>query len=339
MGEETAPDMDTVPSELDKEYLIGLSDQPAPEQLTNMAMLKGLSESVIEDIAENLYPRYFSQGELIYAEGTTGDVMYLIEAGQVRIGSEVGLERETLAVLEPGEHFGETALVEDTRHYAWARAQTDVELWALYKPDFDRLLTTHPGIYANISKSISRRLSETDQPASTESESQDAFSLLDIIRANWNAPSEAGYIAMLRILLGALFITTAFENLQKGLYGEGFQSFVQSWATGNPIGPYREFLQSVVIPNWEVFATVQLILEPVVMGAFLMIGLFTPVSAFVAAFFIGNLFLASLGKEWPWTYLVILGVLIALIASRAGRYFGVDQMLADRFPDPPLPIW
>ncbi|MBS1253872.1 MAG: Cyclic AMP receptor protein [Anaerolineales bacterium] len=315
-------------------------EQPAPSQhkLEEMAILEGLPAEVLQDIAEKLYRRQFSASELIYAEDSLGDVMYLIEDGEVRIGSDVGLERQVLATLGPGEHFGETALVEDSRHYAWARAYTDVTVWALFKSDFDRLVAAYPSIYANLSKSINRRLSEADQVVE-EDFAPTPFSLQEFIKKNWEAYPPSGYLAMLRILLGALFITTSFENLQKGLYGQGFQSFVEGWAAGNPIGPYRELLQNVVIPNWEIFATVQLIVEPVVMGAFLMIGLFTPASAMVAAFFIGNLFVASLGKEWPWTYLVILGVLITLIASRAGRYFGIDQMLAERFPNPRIPLW
>ncbi len=147
------------------------------------------------------------------------------------------------------------------------------------------------------------------------------------------------YLAGLRMLVGLLFISTAFENLHKGLYGQGFQPFVESWANGNPIGVYRAFLESVVIPNWQFFATTQLVVEPIVMGLFLLIGLFTRASAFIAAFFIANLFLASLGKEWPWTYLVILGVLVVLILSAAGRCLGVDQMLAERNPAPRVPLW
>ncbi|MFQ5857407.1 MAG: cyclic nucleotide-binding domain-containing protein [Anaerolineae bacterium] len=309
------------------------------DQLREMAMLEGLSEDALEIVAGKLYPRHFPEGDLIFAEGSLGDVMYLIRAGEVKIGSDVGLERETLAILRPGEHFGEVALLESGRQYAWARAHTDADLWVVYKPDFDDLLDRYPAIYANLSKSISQRLAEADQEISKGSASPAAFSVGEFVRKSWCVHAHARYLAMLRILLGLLFITTAFENLNKGLYGEGFQSFVESWAAGNPVGFYRAFLEVVVIPNWQIFATVQLILEPIVMGLFLAIGLFTPPSAFVAAFFIGNLFLASLGKEWPWTYLVILGVLAAMIAGRAGRCLGVDQMLAERYPNLRIPLW
>lgn len=304
-----------------------------------MGILEGLPAETLQVVATRLYPRHFSEGEEIFAEGTLGDVMYLIEAGRVRLGSDVGLEREELAVLGPGEHFGEQALLENGRQYAWARADTDVDVWVLYKPDFDSLLAEHPPVYANLSKSLSKRLAEADEVMETEPAILAPVSAIEYLRKSWHTYTEAGYLAMLRMLLGLVFISTAFENLHKGLYGPGFQSFVEGWATGNPIGLYHTFLESVVIPNWQLFATVQLIVEPIVMGLFLLIGLFTRASALVAAFFIANLFMASLGKEWPWTYLVILGVLLALMFSRAGRCLGVDQLLAERYPNPRIPLW
>ncbi|MFQ5342227.1 MAG: cyclic nucleotide-binding domain-containing protein [Anaerolineae bacterium] len=312
---------------------------PTQDQLKKMEMLEGLREDALEVVITKLYPRHFSEGEQIFAEGSLGDVMYLIEAGNVRLGSDVGLERETLAILEPGEHFGEQALLEDGRQYAWARADTEVDVWVLYKPDFDALLARFPPIYANISKSLSKRLAEADEVMETGPATPEPVSAAEYLKKSWHTYTDAGYLAMLRMLLGLVFITTAFDNLHKGLYGPGFQAFVEGWATGNPIGLYHTFLESVVIPNWQVFSTVQLIVEPIVMGLFLLIGLFTRASAFVAAFFVANLFMASLGKEWPWTYLVILGVLLALIFSRAGRCLGVDQMLAERYPSPRIPLW
>ncbi|RME47528.1 MAG: DoxX family membrane protein [Chloroflexi bacterium] len=320
------------------QHLSGVS-HPTPDQLKKMAMLEGLSDEDLNVAANKLYPRHFSAGDLIFTEGSLGDVMYLIEAGRVRLGSDVGLERDTLGVLGPGEHFGEMALLENGRQYAWARADTDVDTWVLYKPDFDDLLARYPPLHANLSKSLSRRLAEADQEVSDGLRSGTGLPIRDFVRESWHVYTDAGYLAMLRMLLGVVFISTAFDNLHKGLYGPGFQSFVESWAVGNPIAFYRTFLEGVVIPNWQIFASVQLIVEPIVMGLFLLIGLFTRASAFVAAFFIANLFLASLGKEWPWTYLVILGVLVALILSRAGRCLGVDQMLAERYPNPRIPLW
>lgn len=68
--------------------------------------------------------------------------------------------------------------------------------------------------------------------------------------------------------------------------------------------------------------------------------LLTPVSALVAGGFTVNLLLASYGTgEWPGTYLIMLAVLAAVGATRAGRTLGVDAILARRSPQPKLPLY
>jgi hypothetical protein len=150
-----------------------------------------------------------------------------------------------------------------------------------------------------------------------------------------------GWIALLRVMMGLVFLTTWISNLSKGLYGEGYLPFIQSWAEGTSFRWYADFLYNVVIPNIEMLRVVQIVTEGLFMGLFLFIGLLTPLSAAMSWFFVVNLFLASFGTgEWPWTY-VIMGVLLAVIAvTRAGRSFGVDAGLARKWGEPPIPyLW
>jgi uncharacterized membrane protein YphA (DoxX/SURF4 family) len=149
------------------------------------------------------------------------------------------------------------------------------------------------------------------------------------------------WIALLRIMMGLVFLTTWFNNLNKGLYGDGFLPFIQVWADGTEFSWYADFLYNVVIPNIEILRVVQLVTEGLIMGVFLLIGLFTPLSAAITWFFVVNLFLASFGTgEWPWTY-IIMGVILAVIAAtRAGRSFGVDAWLVKKWGEPPIPyLW
>ena len=149
------------------------------------------------------------------------------------------------------------------------------------------------------------------------------------------------WIALLRIMMGLVFLTTWFNNLNKGLYGDGFLPFIQGWADGTEFRWYADFLYNVVIPNIEILRVVQVVTEGLIMGVFLLIGLFTPLSAAIAWFFVVNLFLASFGTgEWPWTY-IIMGVILAIIAvTRAGRSFGLDAWLVKKWGEPPIPyLW
>jgi len=148
------------------------------------------------------------------------------------------------------------------------------------------------------------------------------------------------WIAILRVMMGLVFVTTWLSNLNKGLYGDGLEPFIQSWADGTEFRWYAAFLTNYILPNLEVFRVVQVTTEGLIMGVFLTIGLFTPISAAVSWFFVVNLFLASFGTgEWPWTY-VMMGVMLAVIGlTRAGRAYGVDALLSKRWGEPRLPIY
>jgi uncharacterized membrane protein YphA (DoxX/SURF4 family) len=149
------------------------------------------------------------------------------------------------------------------------------------------------------------------------------------------------WIALLRVMMGLVFLTTWFSNLNKGLYGDNFLPFVQSWADGTEFRWYAAFLYNVIIPNIEILRVVQVVIKGLIMGLFLLVGLFTPLSAAVAWFFVVNLFLASFGTgEWPWTY-IMMGVMLAVIAlTRAGRSFGLDAWLAEKRGEPSFPyLW
>lgn len=148
------------------------------------------------------------------------------------------------------------------------------------------------------------------------------------------------WIAILRVMMGLVFLTTWVSNLSKGLYGDGLEPFIQSWADGTEFQWYAEFLNNLIIPNLDIFRVVQVTTEGLIMGVFLTLGLFTPVSAAVSWFFVVNLFLASFGTgEWPWTY-VMMGVMLAVIGlTRAGRAYGMDAILLRKWGEPRWPIY
>jgi uncharacterized membrane protein YphA (DoxX/SURF4 family) len=148
------------------------------------------------------------------------------------------------------------------------------------------------------------------------------------------------WIAILRVMMGLVFLTTWLSNLNKGLYGDGFVPFIQGWADGTDFGWYAALLNDVIIPNADILRVVQIVTEGLFMGVFLTIGLLTPISAAIAGFFVVNLFFASFGTgEWPWTY-IMMGVMLAVIAlTRAGRAYGVDTWLVKKRGETRWPIY
>jgi len=149
-------------------------------------------------------------------------------------------------------------------------------------------------------------------------------------------------MAGLRVMMGGVFIAVWADNLRKDLYApERWADFVQGYADTTKVGFYADLLNDVVIPNAAVFSYGQLVVELVLMGLFLVIGLFTPVAAMAGALFQLNLLLATSGipTEWPGTYLIMALVLLAVAISQSGRTLGVDGALAARAPKPKVPVY
>ena len=154
--------------------------------------------------------------------------------------------------------------------------------------------------------------------------------------------SRRGYVlALLRMLMGGIFIAVWADNLRKGFYWpDGYADFLRDFTRGADLGFYKRFIDDVVIPNAAVFSYGQMVLELVVMGLFLLTGFLTPVAGVVAAGFSLNLLLSILGaSEWPGTYLLMIAVCLTVALGQAGRTWGVDQMLARRRPRPRLPVY
>jgi len=150
------------------------------------------------------------------------------------------------------------------------------------------------------------------------------------------------WIALLRILMGVLILTTWGSNLSKGFYTpDGLEIFFTEVfpQANNPLTWYASFINNGILPIQDLFAPFQLVGE-FILGLFLFIGIFTPYTSAAGVFFILNTFLATFGHDWPWSYATIIGILGVVMLTRAGRSLGIDNLLYNRSGNPPLPyLW
>lgn len=150
------------------------------------------------------------------------------------------------------------------------------------------------------------------------------------------------WIALLRILMGLLILTTWGSNMSKGFYTpDGLEVFFTEVfpQASNPLTWYAVFIDNLILPIKDFFAPFQLVGE-FLLGLFLLIGIFTPYSSAAGIFFILNTFLATFGHDWPWSYATIIGILGVVMLTRAGRSLGIDNLLYNRRGKPPLPyLW
>jgi len=109
--------------------------------LAKVHFFEGLQPAFLERIASIGSVESFAEKQAIFAEGDTGDKLYLILSGAVRISRSVqGMGEEALAVLRPGDYFGEMALIDDFPRSADAKAHEDCRLFVLNKEDLEDLL-------------------------------------------------------------------------------------------------------------------------------------------------------------------------------------------------------
>jgi|GEM_PF-273636 len=134
--------------------------------LRSVRLLETIPESQLATLSEFLAPVDFADGAVIFAEGSTGDSLYFVTGGRVRISKRVSAdEMKDLAILGPGDCFGEMALIDDVARSAQAAASGATALFRLHREDMNRWLKSHPELavdfFAHLVQVLSRRLRRT----------------------------------------------------------------------------------------------------------------------------------------------------------------------------------
>jgi CRP-like cAMP-binding protein len=138
------------------------------EPLRKITLFQGLTDEALALIAQVTTEESHATGTKIFQHGDTGDKLYFILEGKVRISRDVpGMGEEALAVLGPGQVFGEMSLIDDSPRSADARVHDRCRLIAIPKDGFDDLLFLHKDlayeVLWNIVRMITSRLRETNE--------------------------------------------------------------------------------------------------------------------------------------------------------------------------------
>ena len=155
------------------------------------------------------------------------------------------------------------------------------------------------------------------------------------IAANFQQSSYAGYLAIVRILVGYHFLEVGWPKVARGFYaGESLPGQLADAAL-DPLGWHREFIVNIVIPNPELFAHLVAFGE-VAIGLSLVTGCLVRVACLFGAFHNFNILFAIAipsgnGVQIRLNRLYIFLHLLFVIAA-AGRSLGVDGWLRRRFP-------
>ncbi len=122
--------------------------------------LEHLTSADFDKIKGRAVEQKFKKGELIFSEGDAADYLYFIQSGQVSVFIQKFTSQEEIAVLGPGEYFGEMAFFYQDRRTASVVTLTDTTLLSVGKKEFLELVRTDRSIAGKIDKILAKRNEE-----------------------------------------------------------------------------------------------------------------------------------------------------------------------------------
>ncbi len=108
------------------------------------------------------YHIQYRAGDTIFEQGDVGTEMFIVRSGMVKIYRNIEGKKESLAVLEKGDFFGEMAVLEGTPRSDNAEALEDVELVRIHSAVFDRMIRRNTEIAVRMILKLSRRVEEAN---------------------------------------------------------------------------------------------------------------------------------------------------------------------------------
>jgi len=147
-----------------------------------------------------------------------------------------------------------------------------------------------------------------------------------------NQPPAANGLAIVRVTIGAMLVWVFFENLGKGLYTPaGYAGLINYYIKASHSPAAWKAVMGFMAGHAAMAAPMQALTE-ISLGILLVVGLLTRPFAFVAFLYLGSLWVSEWGTAWIWELLVPVMASLALSVGRAGRAWGVDALLARRWP-------
>lgn len=129
--------------------------------LRNIKLFEGISKRNLIHVLESLQERTYLKGETIFTQGDIGRALFIVFSGKISLSrlDPATKKSEDIAEVNPGEFFGEMALLEEMPRTATAYAAEETKVFMLFKIKLDSLLYTWPKIGVNIATQLAKILS------------------------------------------------------------------------------------------------------------------------------------------------------------------------------------
>lgn len=112
----------------------------------------------LEEFAEEL-----PAGTVLFREGEPGKVMYVVQTGEVELRRQVNGVERVIAVVSPGQFFGEMAILKNRPRSATSVVRHDARLLVISATTFEAMLRARPEIALRIISTLTDRIEAANQ--------------------------------------------------------------------------------------------------------------------------------------------------------------------------------
>jgi CRP/FNR family transcriptional regulator, cyclic AMP receptor protein len=134
------------------------------EALRSVPLFASLDDDAARDLRNLLSEKTVPQNTRLFRQGDTGDAMYLIESGRVRISIRDHDKQElTLAELAQGDFFGEMSIIDGRQRSADAQVIETARLAVLSREAFLSFVRKKPDVALEMLAALTDRLRRTDE--------------------------------------------------------------------------------------------------------------------------------------------------------------------------------
>jgi CRP/FNR family transcriptional regulator, cyclic AMP receptor protein len=127
-------------------------------------LFAGLDDAAAETLLASMNDAGLARGDILFHEGDQGDRLYVISEGKIKLGRTSSDGRENLlAVLGPGEMFGELSLFDPGTRTATATAVAPTRVVSMGHHQLTEFLAQHPAVAPSLLAALARRLRRTNE--------------------------------------------------------------------------------------------------------------------------------------------------------------------------------
>ena len=135
---------------------------PAAADLARIPLFAGLPAEAREVLCDRFEIQDFDTGQRLVTEGRSGYAFYILDRGH----ASVSHDGHEIRKLDPGDFFGEIAIIGDGRRTATVTATEPGTMWTLFGTSFRELQADRPDVATALQDAMTEKLAADRENAS-----------------------------------------------------------------------------------------------------------------------------------------------------------------------------